>query len=167
MTLPIVAAITLLAADGDLIPLLVVLVDAENADIGDVVVAAGVHAARDVERNVADVVQIVEVVELVVHRRGDRQRAGVGQRAEVAAGAADHVGQQADVGRRQAVAAGDLPDFIQIALPDVGENHVLFVADAQLAEAEAVGEVGDGDHLLLGDVAGRTPGAFSDSVTAA
>jgi hypothetical protein len=66
----------------DLVPLLVVLVDAEDADVGDVVVAAGVHAARDVERDVADVVEVVEVVELLVDRGGDRQRAGVGQRAE-------------------------------------------------------------------------------------
>src|SRR4029077_1369435 len=34
------------AAEADLVPLLAVLVDAEDADVADVVVAAGVHAAR-------------------------------------------------------------------------------------------------------------------------
>ena len=86
----------------DLVPLLAVLVDAEDADVADVVVAAGVHAAGDVERNVADVVRGSR------GRRnapGWRWRSGSTWRwpgAEVAAGAADDVGQQADVGRRQA-----------------------------------------------------------------
>src|SRR5580704_7911271 len=41
------------AADGDLIPLLAVLIDAENADMAHVMMPAGVHAARhlDLDRN--------------------------------------------------------------------------------------------------------------------
>ncbi len=50
----------------------------------------------------ADVVQVVQIVEALLDGRGDRDRLGVGQRAEVAAGAADDVGQQADVRRGQA-----------------------------------------------------------------
>ena len=57
------AGSALVAADRDLVPLLAVLVDAEDADVADVVVAAGVHAAGDVEVELADVVQVVEVVE--------------------------------------------------------------------------------------------------------
>src|SRR5712692_11773790 len=37
----------LVAADLDLVPLFAVLVDAEDADMADMMVAAGVHAARD------------------------------------------------------------------------------------------------------------------------
>src|SRR4051812_5630904 len=37
--------ITLVSADLDLVPLLAVLIDAEDADVADVVMAAGVHAA--------------------------------------------------------------------------------------------------------------------------
>src|SRR5215472_10295826 len=55
--------IALCAADRDLVPLLAVLVDAEHADVADVMVSAGVHAARHVELELADVVQIVEIVE--------------------------------------------------------------------------------------------------------
>src|SRR5205823_6119789 len=39
----------LIPSDLDLVPLLAVLVDAEDADVPDVMVAAGVHAARDVQ----------------------------------------------------------------------------------------------------------------------
>ena len=90
------------AADGDLVPLLAVLVDAENADVADVMMAAGIHAAGNVEIELADVVQVVEVVEAALDRLGDRDRLGVGQRAEIAARAADDVGQQADVRRGEA-----------------------------------------------------------------
>src|SRR5262245_729574 len=87
----------LIAADLDLVPLLAVLVDAEDADVADVVVAARVHAAGDVEVELADLVQVVQVVEAFLDRLRYRDRLGVGQRAEVAAGAADDVGEQADV----------------------------------------------------------------------
>src|SRR6185503_16613086 len=48
----------LAAAYRDLVPLGPVLVDAEDADMADVMVAAGVHAAGDVEVELADVVQV-------------------------------------------------------------------------------------------------------------
>src|SRR4051812_199555 len=95
-------ALALVAADLDLVPLLAVLVDAQHADVADVVVAAGVHASRDVEIDVADVVQVVEVVEAALERLGHRNRFCVRERAKVAARAADDVRQQPDVGRREA-----------------------------------------------------------------
>src|SRR3972149_6474973 len=64
----------LVAADFDLIPLFPVLIDAKYPDMTDVVVAAGVHAARDVEIDLADVMQVVEVVELALDRFGHRYR---------------------------------------------------------------------------------------------
>src|SRR5207302_11375508 len=90
----------LVAADLDLVPLLAVLIDAQDADVPDVVVAAGVHAARDVQVELADLVQVVEVVESLLDRLRDWARLGIGEGAEIAAGAADDVGEQADVRRR-------------------------------------------------------------------
>src|SRR5690554_8053160 len=51
------------ATQRDLVPLLALLVDAEDADLAHVVVAAGVHAAGDIELQRAEVVEEVEVVE--------------------------------------------------------------------------------------------------------
>src|SRR5688572_16044599 len=48
------ACLALVSPDFDLVPLLAVLVDAEDADVPDVVVAAGIHAAGDVEVDLAD-----------------------------------------------------------------------------------------------------------------
>src|SRR3954469_6144159 len=58
--------LSLVAADLDLVPLLAVLVDAEDADVADVVMPAGVHASRDVQVELADIVQVVEVVEALL-----------------------------------------------------------------------------------------------------
>src|SRR5439155_4140195 len=72
----------LVAADRYLVPLLAVLIDAEHADVSDVVVTAGIHAAGNVEVDIADVIQIVEVVEAALYRFGDGNRFRIGERAE-------------------------------------------------------------------------------------
>src|SRR5256885_1981521 len=149
---------TLVPADLDLVPLLAVLVDAENADVADVVVAAGVHASGNIEIDLADVVQIVEVVEALLNGLRHRDRLGVGEGAEVPAGAADDVGEQADIGRGEAQVPHFLPQRVQVGQLYVGKDQVLLVGHAQLAERIAVGEVGDFLHLLGGDVARRYTG---------
>ena len=55
-------------------------------------------------------------------------------------------------------ACASLPERVQVALAHVGEHQVLLVRDAQLAEAVAVGEVGDRVHLVGGRVARRHAG---------
>ena len=99
----------MVAPDLDLIPLGAVLIDAEDADVADVVVAARVHAARDVEVELADVVQVIQVVEALLDRLGHGNGLRIGQRTEVAAGAGDDVGEQPDVRRREAQSARFVP----------------------------------------------------------
>jgi hypothetical protein len=53
----------------------------------------------------------------------------------------------------------------QVALAHVGEDQVLLVRDAQLAEAEAVGQVGDESIWSAVASPGGTPVFLSDSVT--
>ena len=136
------------------------LIDTEDADIGDVMMAAGIHAARDVEREFAKIVQVVEIVKTRLYGVGDRHRAGVGQRAKVAAGAADHVGQQPDVGGGESVHVGGGPQRVQVAAAHVRQNQVLFVADAQFAETETVGKIGGRFHLRVANIAGCLPRCF-------
>ena len=123
--------VALRAADRYLVPLLAVLVDAEDADVADVVVAARVHAARHVELEVAEIVQVVEIVEAPLDRFGDRNGLRVGERAEIAARAADDVGQEADVRRRETQRLQVVPEGMQVVLQHVGEHQVLLVGDAQ------------------------------------
>src|SRR5690606_12379169 len=111
------------------------------ADMADVMVTARVHAARDVELDLTDVVQVVEIVELVLDRFGDRNALGIGQRAEIAARAADDVGQQADVGRGEPVGARLFPYGVELAELDVGQYQVLFVRDANFTKAVAIGKI--------------------------
>src|SRR5258706_9007109 len=150
--------LALVAADLDLVPLLAALVDAEIADMADVVMPAGVHASGNIEIDLADVVQIVEVVEALLKglRHGDRF--GVREGAEVPAGAADDVGEQADIGRGEPQFPHLLPKRVQIGELHVGEDQVLLVRDAQLSERIAVGEVGHFFHRRDRDVARRHTG---------
>jgi len=159
------AALT--TAQGDLIELGIVLVHPQDADMGHMVVAAGVHAAGDVEVQFAQVKQVIQVTEARLDGVGDRDGLGIGQVAEVAARAADHVGEQADAGGGQVEGFGGLPEFVQAALLHVGQDQILLVGGAGFAKAEFVGELGGGFHLCCGDVAGGCPGAFRERVTAA
>src|SRR2546423_4542672 len=128
------AYLALVAADLDLVPLVAILVDAEDTDMADVVVAAGVHAARDVQVEIADIVQVVEVVELALDGFGDRNGLGVGEGAEVAARAADDVGEEAEVRRVETQQPHLVPERHELVLAHVGEHQVLLVRHAQLAE---------------------------------
>ena len=145
-------AIALRAPDGDLVELFTVLVDAEDSDVSDVVVSAGVDAAGDVDLDLADVVQRVQVVEVLLDRIGDRNRPGIGEVAEVPAGAGDDVRGQPDVRCGQPCLAYLVPEYIQIGAAHVGQHQVLFVGDADTPEAKALGPLGDVLHLLRGDI---------------
>src|SRR5690349_20227399 len=124
--------VALRAADRHLIPLRSVLVDAENADVTDVVVPARVHAARNVEVELADVVQIIEIVETALDRLRNRNRLGVRQRAEIAAGTTNDIRQQAEVGCGDSKRFELGPQRKQIRLADVRENQVLLMGNAKL-----------------------------------
>src|SRR4249919_62511 len=71
------------AAERDLVPLLAALIDTQDADMADRMVTAAVHAAGHLQLDLAEVVQVVEIVEALVDLLGDRNRARVRQRAEV------------------------------------------------------------------------------------
>ncbi|MNS09735.1 hypothetical protein D3C72_412300 [compost metagenome] len=128
--------------------------------MADVVVTTSVHATGDVQVQFTDVEQVVEVVEATLDRLGNRDRLGVGQRAEITARAADDVGQQADVRRGETAFTQFTPQGKQLALLDVGKNDVLLVRGAQLTKAVAVGQIGDGVELFVSDIARGNAGWF-------
>src|SRR5438445_7878881 len=89
------------AADGDLVDLLAVLLDSENADVADMVMAAGVDAAGDVDVQPADQIGKLMVGKAPRQLLRDRDRARIRQRAIVEPRAGDDVGDQIDVRRRE------------------------------------------------------------------
>src|SRR3989338_3931234 len=146
------------AAEGHLIELLTFLVHPEDADMADVVVTAGVHATGDIQVDIADVEQVIQVVKTALNGFGNRDRLGVGQRAEVAARAADDIGQQTDVRRGETVFTQLAPQGEQLRLLNIREDDVLVMAVAHFAKAVAVGQVGNRIKLLVGDIARRHAG---------
>ena len=149
--------VALTAAERDLVPLLVALSTPRMPMWPTWMVTAGVHAAGQVELDVADVPQMVEILEA----RLNGPATGI-ERA-LARSQKSPPGQQImSVSRPMfgvAKPAAGLPARVEeAALFDVGEHQVLLVRDAQFAKAVVVGEVGGGIHLFRGDVARAVPG---------
>ena len=66
------------AADGDLIELSPVLVDAKNTDVADMVVSASIHATGNIDGDVTDVEQVIKIIKTALNRFRDRDRLGIG-----------------------------------------------------------------------------------------
>ena len=125
-----------------------------------VVVAARVDAAAHVQVDVADVVKLVDVGKALGDVGCDGDGARVRQRAQVTAGARDHVGQQADVRCREACVARGVPQAEQVGFSHPRQHQVLVVRDARFTAAVAVGQVGGQVQLLGARVARRLAGAL-------
>src|SRR3546814_14120728 len=67
------------AAEGDLVEFLALLVDAEDADVAHVMMAAGVDAAGDLDLEVADLVLAFQVAEARGDALGDGDGSRVGE----------------------------------------------------------------------------------------
>src|SRR5262245_44395986 len=87
------------AADRHLVELLAVLLDTEDADVADVMVAAGIDAPRDVDVQPPEIVREIEILEAPRDLLGHRDGACIGEAAIVEAGARDDIGDEADVRR--------------------------------------------------------------------
>src|SRR5581483_7584200 len=144
------------AADGDLIELLAVLIDPQNADMADMMVAAGVDAAGNLDAELADLmVALGEMLaQLLRHGKGAR----VGEAAIIEAGAGDDVAGESGIGMAEIGGLELAPDFRQIAAAKMRQHQVLLVRHANLAQAKALGEIGEELHLLGRDIARRLAG---------
>src|SRR3546814_10761499 len=78
--------------------------------MADVVMAAGIDAARDLDLQLADVMGALPVLEAQRDLLGDRDRTGIGQRAVIQPRAGDDVGDQADVRRGEVIGLERLVD---------------------------------------------------------
>ena len=96
------------AAQLELVEFHALLVDAQNADMAGMVMAAGIDAAGNLDLEFADIVLAVQIGEALGDVLGDGNGAGIGQVAIIQARAGDDVGDQAGIGRGeiQRLAAG-------------------------------------------------------------
>src|SRR5208282_6147837 len=76
-----------LAAERDLIKLLAVFLHTKNADVADVVMAAGIDAAGNIDMQAAEIVRQIGIAEAPRDLLRDRDRARIGEAAIVEAGA--------------------------------------------------------------------------------
>ena len=137
---------------------LALLLDTQNADMTDMVVAAGVDAAGDLDLKITHFVLPCRQPPREALRNGNRTR--IGKRAVVEAGAGDDIGGKTGVGLCQTNRL-QLPIHPpQVAEPYMRQNQVLFVTDPHLVEGEARGDLGDGIHLRGRGVAGNAANGF-------
>src|SRR6185295_14369908 len=106
------------------------LIDAENADMAGMMMTARIDAAGHFDFELADILLPLEIGEALADPLRNRDRPRIGEIAIVEARAADDVGDEAEIGRRQAVQLEDLPHREKIVLAHMGQNEVLLVAHA-------------------------------------
>src|SRR5689334_5013136 len=90
------------AAERDLVELLALLVDAEDSDMADMMVAAGVDAAGDLDAELADLALALGIGEALGDALGNGDRARIGEAAIVEPRAGDDVADKADIRRGKA-----------------------------------------------------------------
>src|ERR1700761_5457726 len=113
------------AADGDLVDFLAVLLDAENADMADMVMAAGIDAAGNIDVQPADQVGGIMVGKAARQFLRDRDRTRIRQRTIVEARAGDDIRDQVDVGRGEAELVQRLPQRRQVTPRHMRQRQVL------------------------------------------
>ncbi len=128
--------------------------------MADVVVAAGVDAARDLHLQLAHPLGAILVGELLGDVLGDGDGARIGERAVVQPRAGDDVADQVHVRGGEPGLGQRGPDRRNVVQLHVRQDQVLLVGDADVVLAEALGEVGHDLHLLGGGV----PGGFADAL---
>ena len=123
------------AAEGDLIGLLARALEAENADVADMMVAAGVDAAGNLDLQRADLAGTRAVAEALGNALRDRDRTRGRQRAIVEARAGDDVADEPGIRRREADRGEAVVDRGQIVERDMRQDQVLLVRDPQFVAA--------------------------------
>src|ERR1700733_6063509 len=101
------------------------LVDAENADVSGVMMAAGIDAAGNLDLEFADVALVFEIGEALrkALRNGDRTR--IGEIAIIEAGTRDDVGDEPRIGGREPELCKPRINRGQILLAHMRQNEIL------------------------------------------
>src|SRR5690349_2414653 len=142
------------AAERDLVELLALLIESQDSDVADMMMAAGVDAAGDVDLERPDLMLPVEIGEAPGDRLRDRNGARRRERAVVEAGAGNDVAGKPEIGGGETVGREHLPDGEDVVALDMRQDEVLVMAHPHLVEAVATGQIGNDPHLLGSGIAG-------------
>src|SRR5579862_6946704 len=141
------------AAELELVELHALLVDALDADMSGMMMAAGVDAAADLDLELADIVLAAEIGETLRDLLRDGNRARIGEVAIVQTWAGDDVGDEPCVGCGQAELLQPRVHLGQVAHLHMRQDQVLLVADADLGEAVRIHQICERVHLRVRRVA--------------
>jgi hypothetical protein len=133
---------------------------AEEADVTDVVLAARVRAAGDVDADAAHLGQ-ARVLEGPPDVVGEAPALGDGQVAGVGARARHHVAGQLGAGLGHADGVEAAVELGELGVGEAPEHHVLAVGDPHLGAQVAL-DGGQGPELVGGDVAQAGEGVGGD-----
>src|SRR5580692_10019506 len=143
------------AAKLDLIELHAFFIDAQNADMARVMMAAGVDAAAHLDLEFAQFVLPFEIGEALLNRLRNRNGTRIGEIAIIKPGAADDVGDKARIRGGEVQHLQPRENHGQIALLHMRQNEVLFMRDADFLIAEIVHQLRQRIHLIRARIAGR------------
>src|SRR5690606_37649677 len=127
---------------------------AVEPDVADVVLAAGVRAAADVDQDLARaLVRDVHQLHLLADGPVEAHRAGDAQLAGVRAGAGDDVRDLTDAPTPEAQLAEGLPDVVDGAFRDPAQHDLLPLRGAGASAAVGAEDGGEASELRGGQIA--------------
>ncbi len=141
------------AAQRDLVEFGALLLDPQNADMADMVMAAGVDAAGNLDLELADLLLPLLIGEAGGDLLRDGNRAGIGQRAIVEAGAGDDVGDEPGIAGGEPDLGKSVEQRGQVGARDMRQDQVLLVGNPNLVGGERLGEIGNRVHLVGAGIA--------------
>src|SRR5262245_29244038 len=144
-------------AEQDLVVLHAFAIDAQDADMANVVVAARIDAAGNLDLELAEIVLAFEIGKAARNLLGDIDRPRIGEVAVIEPGAGNYVGGEAMVRRGEVEIIELAPQGKQIALAHMREHEILLMRDADFRLPEFIHDVGQRIHLVGRAVAGRLP----------
>src|ERR1700724_590985 len=130
-------------AKGDLVGLGAGLLKAENSDMADMVMPAGIDAAGNIDLELADFPRARAIAKPLGNPLRDGDRAGGRETAIIESWAGDDVGYEASVRGGETLARKPIENLGQISERDMRQHEILFMGDADLVLRKPLGEICD------------------------
>src|ERR1700724_1656325 len=128
--------------------------------MADMVMPAGIDAARNVDLELANFLRPRAIAEPLRNALGDGNRAGGRETAIIEAWAGDDVSYEASVRCRETLARKPIENLGQISERDMRQHEILFMGNADLVLRKPLGEICDLFHGLGTGIAWNAADGF-------